>query len=234
MFPWTDTNFEGRPLNFWDQQKGNGRIEHAKIDSTESGAVCGGFTVRLDHLDVTTGDKPKPVMTETWHVRVYNLADHFLFDLESVQRCQGSPLKIQKYHYGGLAIRGHRNWLVPGQGDFLTSENRNRSNGNQTRPHWCDIHGMVDGHETGVTIFCDPRNFRSPQPVRLHPNKPYFCFAPMALGAFEIEAGKPYVSRYRFCIHNGPLDSEAAERIWRDIDEPPGIRLTQVADNGKP
>ena len=233
MFPWTNTTFEGRAVNFWDQKDGNGRIEHAKVESSESGPVFGGFTVRLKHLDVTIVEAPKPVLTETWRVRVYNLSNHFLFDLESAQRSLGSPLHIKKYHYGGLAIRGHRDWLVPGQGNFLTSENKNRNNGNQTRPRWCDIHGTVDGQMTGVTILCDPSNFRSPQPVRLHPEKPYFCFAPMALGDFKIEVDKTYVSRYRFYVHNGQLDTQAADRFWQDLADPPRIKLSGDASSEK-
>lgn len=227
MFPWTNTKFEGRSLNFWEQRRKTAKIEHASVEATESGAVCGGFTASLKHLDLTDIDKHRPVLKETWRVRVYNSSDYFLFDLESKQRAVGNPLHIEKHHYGGLAIRGHRNWLNPGEGDFLTSENKNRENGNQSRPRWCDIFGNVDGETTGVTIFCDPDNFRAPQPVRLHPNKPYFCFAPMSLGAFKIEAGTPYVSRFRFYVHNGPLDVQTAERIWNDLADPPRITISE-------
>lgn len=78
---------------------------------------------------------------------------------------------------------------------------------------------------TGVAIFCSPNNFRAPQPVRLHPKKPYFCFAPMVLGPFAIAREKPLVSRYRFVVHSGPLDLELAGRVWRDFKDPPQARF---------
>ncbi|MCH8150517.1 MAG: PmoA family protein, partial [Planctomycetes bacterium] len=154
MFPWTNTSFEGRAVNFWDQQKGKGKIAHGSIKASGGGSVFGEFIVRLNHFDTTNPDKPKPVLSEIWQMRVYNLADYFLFDLKSKQECVGNPLQIEKYHYGGFAIRGHRNWLTPGQGDFLTSEGKTRKDGNHTRPRWVDIHGNIDGAMAGVTIFC--------------------------------------------------------------------------------
>jgi hypothetical protein len=67
------------------------------------------------------------------------------------------------------------------------------------------------------------QNFRAPQPVRLHPGKPYFCFAPMILGDFAIEPGKPYVSRYRYYLHTGEPDQAVNERIWNDYADPPQV-----------
>ena len=226
MFPWTNTIFEGRAINFWDQKGGTAKIEHSSIELREMGPVFGGFTVRLQHLDLTTTGQPQVVLTETWQVRVYSLMDRYLFDLDSVQRCAGTSLQIEENSYGGLAIRGHRNWLTPGQGDFLTSGGKTRQNGNHTRVRWCDIHGKIAGQMTGVTIFCRPDNFRAPQPVRLHPVKPYFCFAPMVLGKFEIEPDKPYVSSYRFDVHDGRRDPQMAERIWQDLADPPVVKLS--------
>ena len=226
MFPWTNTTFEGRDINFWDQQKQRATVKHVAVESSVSGSVFGEFTAKLHHVDITSPDKPKVALAETWHVRIYNTSNGFLFDLKSRQQAVSSPLQIKQYHYGAMAIRGHRNWLTPGQGDFLTNEGKTRKNGNHSRPHWVDVHGFVDGKTTGVTIFCDPRNFRSPQPVRLHPSKPYFCFAPMVLGGFAITSDKPYISRYRFFVHDGKLDVKVAEQLWNDLVDPPQVKIT--------
>ena len=66
----------------------------------------------------------------------------------------------------------------------------------------------------GLAAFSHPSNFRSPQPVRLHPTMPYFCFAPMVLGDFAITPGTPYVSRFRFAAFDGPVDEAALQAIW--------------------
>ena len=87
--------------------------------------------------------------------------------------------------------------------------------------------GQVDGKSAGVAILDSPSNFRFPQPVRLHPNKPYFCFSPMVDDEFAITRGHPYVSRYRLYIHDGPPDPEAIERVWHDYAEPPRVRIVE-------
>ena len=51
----------------------------------------------------------------------------------------------------------------------------------------------------------------------------------MVLGAFKIEADQPYVSRYRFYVHNGKLDATAAERHWQDLADPPRVTLTDTS-----
>jgi hypothetical protein len=87
------------------------------------------------------------------------------------------------------------------------------------------MHGKIDGHFSGVTVMDHPDNFRFPQPVRLHPDKPYFCFAPMVLGPLSIAPGREYVSRYRYCVHTGRPDQVLAERLWRDFAHPPKARI---------
>jgi hypothetical protein len=226
MFAWTNTTFEGRAVNFWDQKAQTGKVEHVSVKSLQSGPVFGGFTVSLRHTDLTAPGGPKPVLDETWTVRVYRLSDEFLFDLESVQSCAGkSPLVINKYHYGGMAIRGRSEWLLPAVSDFLTAEGKTRKDGNHTRPNWVEMHGKLAGAACGVTIFGHPSNFRSPQPVRLNPSKPYFVFAPLVLGSFEITPGKPYVSRFRYNLHRGGPHRETATRHWHDYADPLAVRL---------
>jgi hypothetical protein len=74
-------------------------------------------------------------------------------------------------------------------------------------------------------ILDHPGNFRFPQPVRLHPTMPYFCFTPAAQDSFAIIPGTPFISRYRFFVHDGKLDADLAGRLWRDYSRPPEVRL---------
>ena len=192
--------------------------------------MFGSLVVRLRHLSLADPAKPKPMLDETWRVRIQNLSDRFfLFDLESTQTCAGtSPFAVEKYLYGAMAVRGARAWSTsrPGQFDFLTSEGKNRANGDQSRPRWVDFFGPIEGHVAGVLVLDDRGNFRFPQPVRLHPSLPYFCFTPASLGLFDIEPGKPYISRYRFVVHDGPIEPEAIERLWADYDAPPKVQVS--------
>ena len=226
MFAWRKSSFEGNPSDCWDQKGGQGRIEHMRTEAVGGGPVFGFFTVRLRHSSLTAA---KPMLDETWCVRVYNRSDCFVFDLESVQTCAGSsPLVVQEYSYGGMAIRGSAAWMTRKPPfDYLTNEGKGRE-GNHSRPNWVDFFGPLEGHTTGILVMDNPGNFRYPQPVRLHPTIPYFCFAPAVLGDFAIEPGKPYVSKYRFCVHDNQLTVQAADRLWQDYADPPQVRVLAV------
>ena len=78
----------------------------------------------------------------------------------------------------------------------------------------------------GIAILGHPDNFRAPQPMRLHPTEPFFCFAPQQLGDMEIAAGKPYISRYRFVVADGAPDRAELERIWNDYAHPPAVKVS--------
>ena len=93
------------------------------------------------------------------------------------------------------------------------------------RCRWCYIGGKIpgeDGKSTtgGLAILSHPSNFRSPQPVRIHPDMPYFTFSPQELGEFKIEPGTPYVSRYRIVTTDGAADKELLDRLWNDFATP--------------
>ena len=143
-----------------------------------------------------------------------------------------TPLLINEYHYGGMGIRGARAWDAGSDADFLTSEGLVRADGNHSLARWVDIHGTLDGSEAGLTVLGSPDNFRAPQPVRLHPSMPYFCFAPMVLGEFTLakEDAAPYVSRYRLWIHDGPPSPDEANRLWNDYAAPPKARIVPSRD----
>jgi hypothetical protein len=101
MFPYEKAEFEGRPLNFWEPS--NGTVAHDRNRSTASGPLFGAFRVALRHEENDLAGGPRPVLRETWDVKVYNLADAFLFDLEAVQNCAtDKPFVVAKNGYGGL------------------------------------------------------------------------------------------------------------------------------------
>jgi len=253
FFAWVNTTFAGHNIDFWNQTKGTGRIEHDDfLVRFRNGKIFGGFVAKLRHSDMTNPSRPTAILEESWTVRVYNLQEYFLLDIESRQRCVAhEPLTINEYRYGGMAIRGSRQWFdeaasglikkmvgagataeelakVPQRRDYLTNEGRTWIDGNATRARWVEMHGEIDGQHSGITIMCHPANFRAPQPVRLHPRKPYFCFAPMILGKFEIPPGETFVSRYRYYIHTGPPDPATSNRLFDDYAHPPEVRIVDA------
>ena len=210
---WTRTEIEGRKPDFWNMGEGTGRVEFVAVDDVWQKDGRAGFKVRHRFIDMTA--KPEKVaLLETWEVAVASAADHFLVDLAITQTCAGeSPLKLPEYHYGGLGFRGNRAWNGAANCRFLTASGlTDRTKVNTAKETWCWVGGKVDGETCGVTFLCHPSNFRAPQPVRVHPEEPFFCYAPQQGGAMEIAPGKPYIARYRMIIADGEPDALAAAK----------------------
>ncbi len=230
---WTKTEFQGRHPDFWNMGDGKGRVEFVALDKTWSGKVHGGFAARHRFVD-SVGGVPVTALNETWKINVYQMAatrgshrPRYVFDLISTQTCASpDPLHLPLYHYGGLGFRGHELWNGKEQTHFLTSEGiSDRVQGNGTTGRWCHISGDIDGSRSGIALFNHPANYRSPQPMRLHPAEPFFCYAPQQQGDMEIKPGTPYISRFRFVVQDGEPDRKELDRLWNDYAHPPRVKI---------
>ncbi len=247
---WVNATFRDQPVDFWNQAKGKGDVEFRDIRYKTSGPVFAQFAAQLVHVAVRDG-KRIPAINEVWQVRVYNSTEPFLFEIQSRQTlATDDPVHVNQNRYGGFGIRGPSEWLMNKKdvesnsatsevtdanttdpvatGEFTTSEGRSRIDGNHTRARWVEMHGPIGSQHAGIIVLSANNNFRAPQTVRLHPSKPYFCFAPMVLGAFSLEPKQTHVQRYRFVTHDGAQDSELAERMWQDLAHPP--QITRIND----
>lgn len=54
-----------------------------------------------------------------------------------------------------------------------------------------------------VVVLSAPSNYRAPQIARVHPTKPYFCFAPCVNDQFVIDKSNPLRSTYRVLVVDG-------------------------------
>ena len=220
---WTKTEFGDSHPDFWNMgkvgEKLAAEVRFVKLGKIWGGAQGGGFIsehVFLDHSH-TPGEK---VLNETWDVAVsQKTLDGTLtniIDLTSTQTCAGDkPLKMPKYHYGGLGVRGNLAWNAVDAVTMLTSEGHDRVKGDATEGKWVHIGGLVDGTLTGMAVLIHPTNFRFPQPLRLNPKNPQLCVAPSQSGDWAIEPGKPYVSRYRLLIFDGAPDAKWIDVQWQ-------------------
>jgi len=213
---WTSSEFEGRKSNFWESIEKQGKIECVKVEETFSGPVFGGFRARHRFINLNGPDGPKAALEETWEVRVYALSDRFVFDLVSTQTCAtAQPLVIKEYRYGGIGFRGPGDWEGKKGCSFLTSEGKTRTDGHATRARWCLMGGKVSGADCSIAFLGHPSDFRYPQPMRIHPDEPFFNWAVPQGGDFSIEPGKPYVARYRFVVSDGIPDAGTVELDWK-------------------
>jgi Methane oxygenase PmoA len=175
-----------------------------------------GFKAKHRFVDMTA--KPeKVVLLESWSVTATTDGKRNVIDIVIEQNCAGPvPLKLPEYHYGGIGFRGNAAWNGAGNCRFLTASGlTDRLKVNTAKEPWCWVGGKVDGETCGVTFLCHPSNFRAPQPIRAHPEEPFFCYAPQQGGAMEIEPGKPYVARYRMIVADGEPDPKAAAK-WAE------------------
>lgn len=230
---WTNTEFRGRTPDFWNMQQGTGAVVPMALDSTWQGPVQAGLTARHRYVD-HSAPEPTTALYEQWTVRVYDVpaaeGDYRLFDLTVTQTTASeSPLILPPYHYGGMGVRGRDHWYGAGNAHFLTSAGKDRSNGNETRARWTYIGGEVEGERAGLAVLSHPDNLRSPQPVRIHPEMPYFSIAPSQLGRWAIEPGRPYEARYRFVVFDGPPDAAHLDRLWADYAYPPTVTVSRAS-----
>ena len=226
-FPWTKTKFEGREPDFWNMGQETGTIEPVAVDAVWSGPVHAGFSARHRFVDLTASPA-KTALNETWEVKLFaRQGGAHVFDLVSTQTCATSaPLELPKFYYGGLGVRGNWAWNGKGKAYMMTSSGEtNVVKGNETRGKWFHVGGLVDGKLAGMAVLCHPSNFRFPQPLRLHPSEPFVCFAPSQLGDWEISPGKPYVSKYRFVVADGPASQEKLEQEWQDYASPVTVEI---------
>ncbi len=212
----TKTEFAGRTPNFWDLLGGTGRVRFKSLQATTSGAIFGQLDAEHEHVDLSAPEE-KVALVETWNIRVWNVGGpklgYWVCDLTSTLNCAtADPLRLLKYHYGGMALRGARSWDAE-HGRFLTSEGKDQITGNHTRPRWCDLSGPVGDRMAGLAFLTHPKNFRAPEPLRIHPTMPYMVFSPSHLGDWEITPGTPHVSRYQFVIHDGQLPETTINRL---------------------
>jgi hypothetical protein len=223
---WTKTSFDGRQPDFWNMGQGKGRVDFLGLDAAWAGPVEAGFASRHRFIDLTRGN-PVPVLEETWEVTAGVAGAVWWFDLVSTQRCSGPlPLRLPQYHYGGLGLRGPMGWNGAANARFLTSEGTtNRVTAHAQRSRWCDVSGLVDGRLAGLAVLGHPDNYRAPQPMRIHPDEPFFCYAPQQLGDMAIQPGEEYVSRYRFVVHDGAITPAELERFWQDFARPAAVTV---------
>lgn len=215
--PWTKTEFEGRHPDFWNMGDKTGKVDFVALDKVWQKDGKAGFQARHQFVDLSA-DPPEIALLETWDITVSLAGGNYVIDFTSTQTCAGpSPLKLPEYRYGGFGFRGNAAWIAKDNCKFLSASGlTDRAKLDTSREKWCWLGGKVDGETCGVTILDHPENFRFPQPVRMNPDQPFFCYAPQQLGGMEISPGEKYISRYRLVVADGEPDAKAAEQWWSE------------------
>jgi hypothetical protein len=226
---WVKTKYGGRELDFWNLAKGTGRVVHQRVIDTFSGEDGAGFVVDLLHR--SEHESGLDILSERWTVNAVPTDGTFhCFDLETKQKALTElPLTVEKFHYGGVAIRGPVAWLTAKDSDLNAANNTEREfagftnsfgserlKGNHERPDWVTMWGSIGDEPVSITVLCGESSFRAPQATRLHPTKPYFCFCPCVNGSFTIDRQNPYEAAYRFLVTDSKPKREWVQERWQE------------------
>ena len=221
---WTNNTFQKQQVDFWNQHQLTGTIQHKEVLSTTDGPVFSELKTTQEYVSLKAGI----VLTETWTIRVYPFSDRFMFDLHVDQtNITKDTLYLNKYIYGGMAFRGSREWDPFNKKNYknpwniLTSDGFKDSLGNNTSARWVTAYGMINGSMSAATVFNYSSNIRYPQKIRVHPNMPYWVYAPVIDGDMYIAPGGKYSAVYRYYVSNEIPDNTLLERIHENWIVPP-------------
>lgn len=226
---WTKATYDGRETDFWNMGQGKGRVDFTSLEKFWSGPVHAGLVAKHRYTDLTSS-APVITLNEQWTVRIYAIPggekSYHLIDVDAEQTTADNlPLGLPQYHYGGLGLRGPAAWDGTNNASFLNSEGlTDRIKANAQPARWLRMSGMVDGANAGVAVLSHPGNFRSPQPVRVHPKEPFVSFAPQTNGGMEIKPGETYRVKYRFVVSDGDADAALLESLWQEYANPPAAK----------
>jgi len=230
--PFTKAVFQGRTTDFWNMQSKKGEEQLRAVGRLWAGEVHGGFDAELRMTDLS-GPAPVDALIDRWSVKAYAIKGPakpmHVFDLTTTQTCAtNDPLELPEYHYGSFGLRGSEEWNGKEGARFLTSEGiTDRKKGDGARARWCYLGGKTSAGISGTAVLGFPDNFRFPMPLRLHPDMPYFSIVPQKLGAFSIQPGKPYVTRYRFVVTDGEPDAKLFDACWNSLAHPAVVSVSK-------
>ncbi len=203
-------------VDFWNQHKLLGTVALRSVDSTSIDGDHADIFATLDHISTEFG----PILEEKWHLRVIpgDSLHRFIWET-TIVNTTSDTLFAEKYSYGGLGMRGPAAWneadsaKFQGHAEALTSEGLTRAEANHTRPIWTAMYGPLGDGTGGWAAFDHPDNYRYPQPVRVHPEMPYFCLAPMVDHTYYLAPGEPMTLQYLLVTFDGEADAGVLGRL---------------------
>lgn len=234
--PWTDTRINGRQVDFWNLSKGEGTVRFAQLQHIVEGPVWATLSVLQEHVDFGAKGADQVALNELLEMRVWNAdpaGQYWLLDYTSTFTCPlDSGIFLAAYRYGGgLGFRAPEAWTRQ-NASVLTSEGHTRSTADGTKARWCILAGPLESGSGGLLIMDHPSNRAHPQPMRVWPEDAnegrgdvFFEFCPIRQDSWPIKKNTLYAQRYRILVFEGSLNTEAAERYWRDFAHPPQISL---------
>ncbi|MCB9280700.1 MAG: ThuA domain-containing protein [Lewinellaceae bacterium] len=242
--PWTHTTFEGRHLDFWNLNEGQATVRVVGLPVFQQGAVFGEMSARHEHVDLTAPapEGYKAALEEGWKIRVWNAGSEkgpWVVDFTSTLNCAtDSALTIDAYRYQGFGYRGTEKWDDQ-TARLLTSEGKDKSDGNGTRARWIDVRGDSGPGKSGILFMTNPQNHNFPEQLRIWPtgtNKGqenvFINFNPAQEQDWVLHPGKTYTLNYRMLVYDGTPSPELMDKYWQDYAHPIEARVALNQSGG--
>lgn len=226
---WTRTEIDGRKPDFWNMGQKKGRVEMVEWLGARESADGAEIETRHRYVDLTA-PSPATILQEAWKVRVSATPPGKPYRIDLTVRQTNvteHPLALPEYRYGGLGFRGLDAWDGAPNCRFRTSEGvTDRVKGNESRGRWCWIGGSATTAAgavgtAGVVLLAHPSNFRFPEPMRIHPTEPFFCWSPQQAGEFALPPRGVHAMRHRILVADGEPDPAEIEREWLEWSKEP-------------
>ncbi len=219
FFAWTKCTYRGEEVNFWALD--TGRPQTSLPPEVSLGPVAAVLRA-YNHLMA----RGVPALEETLTFRAISGLDlGWVIDVTVEHEAVSDPLQVEQYLYGGMAFRGPALWLNK-ELVVASSEGVPGREADLTRASWCQMAGpMEDGTIAGVTYFDFPSNPRYPTFLRIHPEKPYFCFAYHQREGVHIDKKHPLQLRYRVLVHDTPPSVDDLQILAADMANPPAVEV---------
>jgi len=235
--PWTQVEYEGDKIDFWNLNSKKGTVRFANFTSVENGSVFAEFGALHEHVVFKKNGGEKVALNEVQSIRVYRPQedqDVFIVDFNiSLNTACESPFKILEYRYAGLGWRTTEKW-DKNNSIVLTSEGKTRKDADGSKARWCIVQGEIDDEYAGVVMMSFPTNYNYPEPLRIWPENQnnrgdmFANFCPTKDMDWLLEPRQDYVLKYRFLIYNGSVDKEKAESAWYYFANPPKVIVKPV------
>jgi len=228
---WEKVESGGAHQDFWDTGRRKGRAAMESVAPLWGGPLQGGFGSHQIFADMDS--RPgATILREGWSVVAFRnpgRESHFLVDLESTQAVLASPATLGENPFGGITIRGNRDWQGASRSIFLTSEGQSRAKAQGAAAHWCYLGGKSGGKMAGVAILSHPQNSAKSEAVFIDPEAPVMGFAPTKNGSITLLPGKPLKLRYRFVVLDGKPEKKLLDHLWDDFANPPAVEVRLLA-----
>ena len=217
---WKKVIFKGDTIDFFAPQFGQGTVRHVDVISESEGPIFSSLKSLRDHIVWQHTDKEEIAMKDLMEIKVYNKHDDkFLIDI-SYTYAPLDTFLIKEYRYAGFSFRATDYW-TNSNAFILTSEGKNRDEGNSERARWCLISGNTPKGKASILFMSHPANHNHPEPMRIWPSNSnngvgniYINFNPTGNKDWILLPGNNYILRYRILIANGEISPKYAEEIW--------------------